>query len=363
MNKLMNVLFWVPYPREGASNRYRVEQYLPYLKLNKIEYSLHPFWSTAAFRLLYKRGHYIKKIYYFILGTIFRLSDLLQIFRYDIVFIHREAYPVGGDFFESLLVFFKKPIIFDFDYSIFFLSSSRSNSFIERFKSTKRVFRIINKSSHVIVGNRYLADFASRYNKSVSIIPTPIDTDKYYLKNHKHADKITIGWIGSVTTVDFLRSMREVFIQLAHKYNNLRFKTIGGSFSVNGIEKLFQSTPWLLEGEIEGLRSFDIGIMPMPDNKWTRGKCGFKAILYMSMGIPCVCSPVGMNKEIITDGIDGFLAYSEDEWIKKLSLLIESITLRKRIGLAGRKTVEEKYSLKVNTPRFLEILKSIYERR
>ena len=104
------------------------------------------------------------------------------------------------------------------------------------------------------------------------------------------------------------------------------------------------------------LRTFDIGIMPMPDNKCTRGKCGFKAILYMSMAIPCVCSAVGVNKEIITDGVNGYLADTDDEWAEKLSLLISSPELRKRIGVEGRRIVEEKYSLRVNAPKFLDIL-------
>ena len=204
----MRVLFWIPYPTEGASNRYRIEQYLPYLKKAGIEYTLRPFWNTAAFKVLYKNGYCLKKIYFFILGTIFRFLDLVQISKYDIVFIHREAYPLYGVSFETILWILRKPLIFDFDDAIFLSNSSRPNSFIEKFKNPNRVAKIIKMSNYIIAGNRYLADFALRYNPNVAIIPTPIDTDRFYpANNKKHDGKITIGWIGSVTTVDFLNTL------------------------------------------------------------------------------------------------------------------------------------------------------------
>lgn len=354
----MKVLFIVPYPSEGASNRYRIEQYLPYLKEAGINYSLHPFWSSSAFKLLYKSGHRFSKSYYFILGTIFRLFDLVRLFQYDVIFIHREAYPIGRAFFETVLAKLRKPFIFDFDDAIFLPSTSPPNNFIERYKKPDKVANIIKMSIHVIAGNRYLADFALPYNRSISIIPTPIDTDKYYPDEKRNSDGILIGWIGSVTTSSFLNTMRNVFIRLSKRFPSIKFMIVGSEFSINGLSNII-SKPWSLKEEIKDLMTFDIGIMPMPDNEWTRGKCGFKAILYMNMGIPCICSPVGVNKEIITDGVNGFLADTEDEWINKLSLLIENPELRKRIGCAGRKIVEQKYSVKANLSKFLEVLHSV----
>ncbi len=358
----MRVLFLVPYPIEGASNRYRVEQYLPYLKREGVKYSLHPFWGSWAYKILYKDGYYLQKVFFFICATISRIFDILGIFRYDIVFIHREAYPIGGAFFETIISILKKPIIFDFDDAIFLPASSRPNNFIERFKNPGKVASIIKRSKYVISGNSFLADFALRYNRSVSVIPTPIDTDKYYPDNRKPTDKIVIGWIGSTTTLDFLNPMRDIFSRLSKQYPNISFKIVGGEFSVNGLSNI-TSKPWSFDEEIEDLKTFDIGIMPMPDNDWTNGKCGFKAILYMSMGIPCICSAVGVNKEIIIDGVNGFLANSEEEWIEKLSRLIRDVGLRKRLGDAGRIRAEEKYSLKVNAPIFFEILKTVCDKK
>ena len=351
----MNILFWVPYPKEGASNRYRVGQYLPYLERVGINCTVRPFWSSSAYRILYRKGYHISKCGYFILGTISRLLDLFMLFRYDFVFIHREAYPLGGAFFEGILTILKKPFIFDFDDAIFLPATSRSNNFIERYKKPAKVGRIVKMSKHVIAGNGYLADYAREYNNSVSVIPTPIDTDKYQPDGNGDREEVLIGWIGSVTTITFLDMVKRVFIRLSENFSNLKFKIIGGDFSVSGLSNII-SKPWSLNSEIEDLRSLDIGIMPMPDNDWTKGKCGFKAIVYMSMGLPCVCSPVGVNKEIITDGVDGFLANTEDEWFDRLANLIKNRQLRQEIGRAARATVEKRYSLSANAPKYLKIL-------
>ncbi|MDD4910404.1 MAG: glycosyltransferase family 4 protein [Candidatus Omnitrophica bacterium] len=352
----MKILFWSPYPSEGASNRYRIEQYLPYLKSAGIKYDLHPFWSSKAYSLLYKEGYYFRKLYYFLLGTFSRIRDLIFIFQYGIIFIHREAYPIGGMFFETILSFLGKSIIFDFDDAIFLPASSRPNYFIERFKRPNKVSKIIKLSRHVIAGNNYLADFSLRYSNAVSVIPTPIDTDKYYPRHKDYSNELVIGWMGSITTVSFLEMLEDVFIYLSGKFNNLKFKIVGGHFSIGGLSNI-QSKEWSLSEEREDLKTFDIGIMPMPDNKWTRGKCGFKAILYMGMGIPCVCSPVGVNKAIINDGENGFLADTDAEWIEKLSLLIEGPELRGKIGMQARRTAEERYSVKVNAPKFIKIIR------
>ncbi len=354
----MRILFWVPYPTEGASNRYRVEQYLPYLKKAGINYSMRPFWSSSAFNVLYEPGNRFAKCYYFMLGTILRLFDLVRIFQYDIVFIHREAYPIGGAFFETILALLRKPFIFDFDDAIFLSGFSCPNNFIERYKNPAKVAKIIKMSRHVIAGNHYLADFALRYNRSVTVIPTPIDADKYYPGEKEHSGELIVGWIGSITTSNFLNAMREVFIQLSKRFPHIKFKTVGSDFSFNNLPNVINKT-WSSKEEVEDLRAFDVGIMPMPDNEWTKGKCGFKAILYMAMGIPCVASPVGVNNEIVKDGVNGFLANNGKEWVEKLSLLVENPELRCKFAVEGRKTIEKEYSLEVNAPKFLEVIQKV----
>ena len=354
----MKILFWVPYPSEGASNRYRVEQYLPFLEAEGIKYSLRPFWSKSAFKILYKKEFFIKKCCYFILGTLWRFWDLLSIRAYDCVFIHREAFPLGGAFLERLLLILHKPFIFDFDDAIFITSTSQSNIFMRRLRDPNRISDILKMSKHVIAGNNHLKNFAKQFSDHITVIPTPIDTSKYSSSVQKEGERVTIGWIGSITTLEFLRERATTFIELTRIYPDILFKFVGVDLKIEGLNNV-ESKEWDHSREIADLESFDIGIMPMPDNQWTRGKCGFKAISYMSMGIPCVCSPVGINKEIITDGVNGFLAETKQGWIEKLSLLINNPQLRKKIGLAGRKTIEEGYSVRIWAPKFISVIKGI----
>lgn len=356
----MKVFFIVPYYSEGASNRYRVEQYFPYLKERGIVFKIRPFVSKRLYKILYQRSCYIKKIFYFMTCSINRLFDILRILRWDIIFIHREAFPLGPAFFEYTFRLLGKPIIYDFDDAIFLPNASPSNNYIERFKNSDKISKIIGLSDHVIVGNRYLYDFTHKFNKNITIIPTPIDENIYLPETSRPLkDMITVGWIGSSTTAMFLGLFKDMLKELSAKYKNVQFLIVGGTLHIDGLSNII-NRDWFLERERHDLKEFDIGIMPMPDNEWTKGKCGFKAILYMSMGIPCVCSPIGVNKEIIIDGVNGFLADTQSEWIAKLSLLIDDPKLRQSIGLAGRETVEEKYSVRVNAPRFLEVLQKVY---
>ncbi len=354
----MRILFIVPYPIEGPSNRLRVSQFLPYLKENGILCKERPFIFSGFYRILYLKGNHIKKGIFFLWSLLGRFTDIIRLLKYDIIFIHREACPLGPPFFEWIAYKFKKRIIFDFDDAIYLHSKSRSNNFIDHFKNSNKTAYIIKISDRVIAGNKFLSDFAMRFNKNVEIIPTCVDTDNYNNNDGNIKDALTIGWIGSTTTVEYLNELRNVFIKLAKKYPYLNFKIIGGEFKIDRFHAITNKR-WRLEDEVSDLRSMDIGIMPMPDSDWARGKCGFKALLYMSMQIPCVCSSVGVNKEIVQDGINGFLASSEDEWIDKLSHLIDDVELRIRMGRAGRKTVEERFSVKVNAQKYLNIIKTL----
>ena len=356
----MKVLFLVPYPTEGASNRVRVEQFLPYLSREGAAYRVRPFMNRRFFRILYEPRRYLEKMAWFGICTVNRVFDLVRAIGYDIVFIHREAYPLGGAFFEYILYRMGKKLIFDFDDTIFLPNTSKENIYIERFKNPDKTAKIIALSSYVIAGNRYLGDFASRFNKNVIIIPSCVDINNYYPRS-KGADdkKIFIGWSGSNTTRSFLYDLEDVFEEISRRYDNVTFKFIGANYSSDRVKKVIDKK-WSLEDEAGDVQSFDIGIMPMPDNEWTRGKCGFKILLYMACGVPVVSSPVGVNTEIIEDGVNGFLADTKEEWVEKLSGLIEDGPLRRRIGAAGAQTVKERYSVGQCARYFIEVLKSVH---
>ncbi|MDD5652713.1 MAG: glycosyltransferase family 4 protein [Candidatus Omnitrophica bacterium] len=285
--------------------------------------------------------------------------------RFDIIFIHRETYPLGGAFFERTFKILKKRIVYDFDDALFLPNISESNKFLSFFKNPDKIKSIINLSDSVIAGNSYLQEFALRFNNNVKVLATAIDSHKYTpLHERKKKQNVTIGWIGSVSTSIYLPALANVFKEIRVKYPHARFIAVGSGFGgLRFLEDCISFKEWSLENEIADLQSFDVGIMPLIDNEWAKGKCAFKAIQYMSVGIPVVASRVGMNTEVIQDGVNGYLVDNQKEWIEKLSMLIENTALRQAMGNAGRKTVEEKYAVEVNAKQFLRIIEDAYSKR
>ncbi|MDD5449070.1 MAG: glycosyltransferase [Candidatus Omnitrophica bacterium] len=278
---------------------------------------------------------------------------------YDVVFIHREACPVGPIFFEWIARRLGKKIIFDFDDAIYLPNVSRANSVIKVLKNQNKVKKIIRLSSVVIAGNSHLKKYASNYNRNVVVIPTAIDTEKYSAikKIQPQNEPLCIGWSGSYTTVQHLLMLKEVLRKIYNRYK-ISIKIIGSAPNFKMGDIPLTVAEWSMETELEELVGLDIGFMPLPDDEWGRGKCGLKALQYMALGIPAVCSPVGVNQEIIEDGINGFFASSEAEWVEKISRLIENPELRRSIGCAGKKTVEERYSVKANFPKFFNAIQA-----
>lgn len=358
----MKILFLVPYPTEGASNRIRVEQYMPYLNSKGVVCKIRPFVNSHFYKILYAPGRYMEKAFWFVICTLNRILDLMRAMSYDIIVIHREAYPFGGPIFETIFFKIGKPLVFDFDDAIFLPNTSHQNTYIERFKKPGKISKIIEMSALVIAGNDYLKDYALKYNKNVVVIPSSIDTDRYKPSVKRDKKEIIIGWIGSNTTKDFLYGVEEVFASLSNQHQNLIFKIIGPKFEMPMVGNISNQT-WSLDSEIGDIQNFDIGIMPMPENEWTKGKCGFKALLYMSCGIPVVASPVGVNLKIIEEGVDGFFAKNNEEWLKKLNVLIENNALRAELGKKGRDKVLKQYSLVSNAPLFYKKLIEVYNNR
>jgi glycosyltransferase involved in cell wall biosynthesis len=361
-NTRFKIIFLVPYPKEGQSNRFRVEQYLPYLETAGIDYSLRPLISSEFYRILYHPGRFLRKVYYFIKGSLRRIIDLFSIYKYDLVFVHREAFPFGPPFFEILSAkLFNKPLVYDFDDAIFLGERSQTNRTVYFLKNPAKVAKIISLSRYVIVGNNYLKRYAKQFNENLTVIPTPVDVEKYKSFDSMKNDRVVIGWIGSHSTAAYLLELKDVFQKLKEGNPDLVIRLVGAEKYSKQLP-LAECKAWRLEEEIADLNSFDIGLMPMPDTPWTKGKCAFKLLLYMSMETPAVCSPIEMNSEVISDGENGFLASSSEEWFDKIQTLIKDKDLRKKIGLQGRKTVEERYALSLWAPVFIEVLKKVIER-
>lgn len=350
----LKVFFITPVPVEGAGCRFRLEQYRAYLKSHGIESVLSPFYSTGFYRIVYQKRRQLLKIYYFTVSIIRRIIDLFRASRYDIIYIYRESLPICGPLFENAVKKMKKRIIYDFDDAVFLPNASSANKFIEKLREPGNAAHIIKISDLVIAGNDYLRDYALKFadRRNVNVIPTAIDTDIYTPKETKKDKDVVIGWIGTQTTIPYLSDIIPVYKEIINKYDNVYFHFVG-HWSEKEEHPRFIYKEWSLENELNLLKEFDIGVMPMPDDLWTRGKCGFKAILYMSMGIPPVASPVGVNKEIIDDGYNGFLAGNSREWLEKLSVLIEDESKRLAMGKNAREKAINYYSFRVNAPKML----------
>lgn len=343
-------------PVEGASFRHRILAYVPFLEECGFTVETHSFFPSKSLSAVYSSKGFARKAFYVLRGAIQR-SALLRHGRYDVIMIHRELFPLGLKVFLRSLRSLDARVIYDFDDAMF-LPQRQDRWFLGKIENPDTVREIISVSATVVAGNEYLAEYARQYNDEVVVIPTPIDTEKFQpTKEPERSSGLrnTIGWIGSHTTVKYLASLAGALERLAGHYP-FELMVVGGAFAgpLNGV--LVKQQRWSLSREITDFQSCDIGIYPLWNDPWTLGKCGFKAIQFMAVGVPVVVSPVGINTEIIQDGVNGFLARSEEEWVEKLALLLKDPCLRKKIGMAGRKTVEDRYSLRVNAPRMIDVI-------
>ncbi|MEN8251770.1 MAG: glycosyltransferase family 4 protein, partial [Bacteroidota bacterium] len=319
-------------PNRSPSQRYRFEQYFPFLEANGIQCDLSYLIGEEDDKLLYKKGHYWAKLNIFLKSIRQRRKDIKRAKTYDYIFIQREAFMTGTTWFEKQLVKSEVPVIFDFDDAIWTNDPGQHLGVLGRLKRPEKTSEIISLANKVIAGNQYLANYASEYNKKVEVIPTTIDTRLYQPSFKPERDQLVIGWTGSFSTIKHFEMVLPVLKKLKERFGNkISFSVIGDASYVNDPLNI-KGIPWNSATEVEDLQAIDIGIMPLPDEEWTRGKCGAKGLQYMGLGIPTIMSPVGVNTEIIQDGENGFLASSDKEWVDKISRLIESSELREKLG-------------------------------
>jgi glycosyltransferase involved in cell wall biosynthesis len=346
-----------PVPYEGAGCRYRIAQYIPHLAEQGIDLAISPFFDREFFELVYQSGHTARKALLFLKQAAGRLRTVLQHGRYDLVVIYREAMPVGPPVIESMLAATKVPLVYDFDDAVFLSNTSEANRWIGSLKHPQKTGAIIRRCDQVIAGNEFLATYARRFNPSVHVIPTAIDVDLFVPRAESRAAEapLVVGWIGTPTTASYLAPLVPVLRTLAAEH---RFEFhVAGAPSPMAFEGVnTKNVRWSLDREVDLFNRCDIGVYPLPDDDWARGKCGFKAIQFMACGVPVVASAVGVNREIVQDGENGFLATTPDEWRRKLAALMADAELRRRIGAAGRRTIQERYSLQVNGPRVAAVI-------
>ena len=350
----MKIFLLSRFGKLGASSRVRSYQYIPYLKQHGIDVTVSPLLGDTYLSDFYfgKANHIKARIYPYLL----RILNLLKSHRFDLLWIEYELFPWLPYLGEVLLGYAKIPYIVDFDDATFHRYDSHSNKYIQIFLGNK-IDVIMRHASLVIVGNDYLLEHAKYAGaKHVEYLPTVVDLEKYRVKQIKNS-LFTIGWIGTPITVKYLEFIRPVLSELVRD-NHSHLITIGAEFSGIG-SGCVTNISWSEKTEVSEIQKFDVGIMPLPDNLWARGKCGYKLIQYMACGKPVVASPVGVNSTIVEHGVNGFLANSKKEWSNALTLLRDNPELRKKMGEAGRKKVENEYCLQVTQPLLLTLLRSV----
>lgn len=357
-----HVSFVVPYPiGQAPSQRFRFEQYLSVLEGKGFTYRVHSFWSLDTWEILYKEGHLTQKLIALMFGFMKRLFQLFFIIPHaDYVFIHREATPLGPPFFEWTAVnLFSKKIIYDFDDAIWLPNTSKENNLAAFLKWNTKVGSICKWSFKVSCGNSYLLNYALQFNKNVILNPTTIDVTNVHNPSLYHRQKkstsVIIGWTGTHSTLPYLNSLVPVLKKIEEKFSGQVRTLIIANKNPQLTLAFTDFKPWAKQTEIEDLLQIDIGIMPLTDDIWAQGKCGFKALQYMALGIPTLASPVGVNTQIINDTIDGYLCESTEAWISNLEKLICDKALRMKIGQHGRKKVIDGYSVESNSSNFLTL--------
>ncbi len=317
-----------------AASRYRVLQYIPYLESKGVEAKVS----------LYPRT----------LKENFLFFD--QLSQYDIVFLQRKRFSQPR---LGLLRRKAKRIVYDFDDSVMYRNSKAKDALSSTRR--RRFVQMVKNSDVVIAGNEFLRSQVLPFNPNVEVIPTAIHQERYHLKTYlARQETVILGWIGDHGSVHYLERMKPIFERIGEKYPYVALKIVCDTFFDCDRMKVIKKN-WSLEEEVADLQGFDIGVMPLVDDPWSWGKCGLKIIQYQGVGVPVVCTPVGVNKDLVEDGANGYYATTPSEWEGKLSYLIEHPELREKMGREGRRRVLKNYTLQTCAPRLLSILSRVIE--
>jgi glycosyltransferase involved in cell wall biosynthesis len=355
------ILYVSAHPRGFApSQRFRFEQYVDCLAENGFETTFSPIVRQSEYPLLYASGNVPRKALIFARGLATRLRQALTRSDYDVAIVQREAIQLGTTVFESALARSSTKLVFDFDDAIWLPDTSPANRRLSWLKRPGKVARLVEMSDQVWAGNAYLAEYARQFNAAVNIVPTTIDTDRHRPCGHEDgARPVCLGWTGSASTLKHFDLAVPVLERLRERYRDgITFKVIGDAAYRNDALGI-RGTAWRADSEIDDLCDIDVGLMPLPDDEWAKGKCGLKALQFMALELPVVTSPVGVNVEIIRNGENGYLASTDDEWFERLCTLIDSSDTRRAVGGAGRETVVSRYSVAAQRETYLGLLRGL----
>lgn len=359
----LKVLFLTRYPVEGASSRYRVFQYVPYLEKLGVRCTVQSFMDVAMYRITLQPGSALKKAWATVKALLRRLKVLAEWRDYDLIYMQRELFPFGPPALERYLKKRGAVIFFDYDDALFINKPSRYNPIATLLRSPGKTRDMFKIADCTVAGNNWLRDSARAEGGQAVTLEVAEDVSRY--RDRRFLDQtrpVTIGWLGSPTTVKYLKLIQDPLKKLACRYPTVRWEVIGGNeFSMEGVP--WVNSDWSLEGEVEGLARFDIGLMPLPQDEWSNGKSGGKARTYMAAGVVPVCTAIGYNMELVTHGETGFLCSDNADWYRVLSELIENQSERARISAAARADVEARFAPAKQAQGMLDLFNQVLKAR
>ncbi|MBS1920205.1 MAG: glycosyltransferase [Bacteroidetes bacterium] len=360
--KNKKILILCPSPKgTAAAQRLKYEQYLPLLEDAGYSFAISNFQTARLWNIIHKPGRTFEKIFWFGIGYIKRGWDLLRAPFYDGVFVTIWATPIGPPVYEHMLRLFQKKIIYDLDDMMFMKRFDHvKQNFFQRLKGGKKPLVLLKYARYVIVCTPKLEEIALERNiyKQVVDISSTFNTDRFVpVTSYQKNEVTTIGWTGTHSSLPFLESLQPVLAEVS-KLRKIKLLVIANKeYQMKDVETV--NIAWKEESEVVDLQRIEIGLYPIPANEWSLGKSSLKALTYMSIGIPVVATAYGTNFRIMENGVQGFLAKDNQEWVDRIVQLIDDVELRKKMGAAGRKTVVELFSVKANFPKYLKAFNTV----
>lgn len=357
---MKRILVICPHP-EGVApgQRLKYEQYFDDWRAHGYEVVVSPFMSDRLQSIVYRRGRVLEKAFWVAVGYLRRVRDLFRLPYYDGAYVFLWVTPFGPPIFERLVRWAAKRMLYDIDDLVFLGHSSAANRWIEVLKGRRKMLYLMGAAEHVIVCTPHLDDFVRQYNRRTTDISSTIDTERYRPSNpYSNEGDLTLGWSGSHSTAPYLHLLDDVLRELSEEVG-VRLRVIGDpAFDIEGVE--VEAMAWSEPTEVGDLSAIDIGLYPLPDEEWVLGKSGLKALQYMALGIPVVATDIGAARRIIEHGTNGFLVGTDEEWVRTIRRLAEDPELRRRVGEAGRRTVEERFSVRGTAPAYRNVLGAVF---